>query len=215
MEPCEPSFGAPRADPVGERCGRGHAAPPRRGATVVAEDAVVGPDTTLRDVEVGRGAKVVRTHGELAVIGAGAEVGPFSYLRPGAQIGAGGKVGAMIEIQCETDFVARNEEFREFAREVAIHVAGSPTPPRYVSAEEIPESERDAERRVHEAKAKEEGKPAQAMPKIVEGRVNAFFKDVVLLDQPSVTDPKTTVGKQLDAAGVKVLRFARFDAAGA
>ena len=61
----------------------------------------------------------------------------------------------MVEVQCETDFVARNEEFREFAREVAIHVAGSPTLPRYVSAEEIPESERDAERRVHEAKAKE------------------------------------------------------------
>jgi len=67
------------------------------GATVVAEDAVVGPDCTLKDVEVGRGAKVVRTHGELAVIGEGATVGPFSYLRPGTELGAGGKIGGFVE----------------------------------------------------------------------------------------------------------------------
>jgi bifunctional UDP-N-acetylglucosamine pyrophosphorylase/glucosamine-1-phosphate N-acetyltransferase len=67
------------------------------GATVVAEDAVIGPDCTLKDVEVGRGAKVVRTHGELAVIGAGATVGPFSYLRPGTELGAGGKIGGFVE----------------------------------------------------------------------------------------------------------------------
>ena len=67
------------------------------GATVVAEDAVIGPDCTLRDVEVGVGAHVVRTHGELAVIGAGATVGPFSYLRPGTELGAGGKIGGFVE----------------------------------------------------------------------------------------------------------------------
>jgi len=67
------------------------------GTTVVAEDAVIGPDSTLRDVEVGAGARVVRTHGELAVIGAGATVGPFSYLRPGTELGAGGKIGAFVE----------------------------------------------------------------------------------------------------------------------
>src|SRR3954453_10247666 len=72
------------------------------GATVVAEDAVVGPDTTLKDVEVGRGAKVVRTHGELAVIEAGAEVGPFSYLRPGTVLGRDGKVGAFVEVKNST-----------------------------------------------------------------------------------------------------------------
>jgi bifunctional UDP-N-acetylglucosamine pyrophosphorylase / glucosamine-1-phosphate N-acetyltransferase len=67
------------------------------GATSVAEDAVVGPDTTLKDVEVGRGARVVRTHGELAVVGEGADVGPFSYLRPGTVLGANGKIGAFVE----------------------------------------------------------------------------------------------------------------------
>ncbi len=67
------------------------------GTTAVAEDAVIGPDSTLTDVEVGAGARVVRTHGELAVIGAGANVGPFSYLRPGTELGAGGKIGAFVE----------------------------------------------------------------------------------------------------------------------
>jgi bifunctional UDP-N-acetylglucosamine pyrophosphorylase/glucosamine-1-phosphate N-acetyltransferase len=67
------------------------------GATVIAEDAVIGPDSTLKDVEVGVGARVVRTHGELAVIGAGANVGPFSYLRPGTELGARGKIGAFVE----------------------------------------------------------------------------------------------------------------------
>ena len=67
------------------------------GATVVAEDAVIGPDTTLKDCEIGEGARVVRTHGELAVVGAGANVGPFSFLRPGTRLGTGGKIGAFVE----------------------------------------------------------------------------------------------------------------------
>lgn len=67
------------------------------GATVVAEDAVIGPDCTLKDMEVGEGARVVRTHGELGVIGPGATVGPFSYLRPGTRLGAGGKIGTFVE----------------------------------------------------------------------------------------------------------------------
>ena len=64
---------------------------------MVAEDAVLGPDTTLKDCEVGAGARIVRTHGELAVVAAGATVGPFSYLRPGTDLGAGGKIGAFVE----------------------------------------------------------------------------------------------------------------------
>ncbi|WP_082605898.1 bifunctional UDP-N-acetylglucosamine diphosphorylase/glucosamine-1-phosphate N-acetyltransferase GlmU [Nocardioides sp. Root190] len=72
------------------------------GATVVAEDAVVGPDTTLEDCEIGAGARVVRTHGQLAVIGAGANVGPFAYLRPGTLLGAGGKIGTFVETKNAT-----------------------------------------------------------------------------------------------------------------
>ena len=86
--------------------------------------------------------------------------------------------------------------------------------PTYLSREDVPADLVEDQRRIAEASAKEEGKPAQAVPKIVEGKVNAFFKDVALLDQPSVTDNKTPVGKQLAAAGVTVKRFVRFEAAG-
>ena len=87
--------------------------------------------------------------------------------------------------------------------------------PQYVSRDQVPAETVEHERRIAEATAKEEGKPEQAMGKIIEGRVNSFFKDVALLDQPSVTDNKTTVGKQLEAAGVTIKRFVRFEAAGA
>ena len=99
------------------------------------------------------------------------------------------------------------------ARAAAMQIAAMR--PQYLTRDEVPSDLVENERRIAEATAKEEGKPEQALPKIVEGRVNAFFKDVVLLDQPSVTDNKTTVGKQLAAAGVTLKRFARFEAAGA
>jgi bifunctional UDP-N-acetylglucosamine pyrophosphorylase/glucosamine-1-phosphate N-acetyltransferase len=72
------------------------------GATVVAEDAVIGPDTTLKDCEIGAGARVVRAHGELSVIGPGADVGPFARLRPGTTLGAGGKIGTFVETKNAT-----------------------------------------------------------------------------------------------------------------
>ena len=99
------------------------------------------------------------------------------------------------------------------ARAAAMQIAAMK--PVYVSREEVPAETIENERRIAEATAKEEGKPERALPMIVEGRVNAYFKDVALLDQPSVTDAKTTVGKQLAAAGVTIKRFVRFEAAGA
>jgi elongation factor Ts len=135
-------------------------------------------------------------------------------------IHANGKVGAMVEIQCETDFVARNEEFKEFAREVAIHIAGTKPPPRYVTADEIPESERDAERRVHEAKAREEGKPENVIARIVEGQLAKWSKQVALLDQEHIRsdryDGKTIEELRAEIAAntgenVRIARFARFE----
>ena len=99
------------------------------------------------------------------------------------------------------------------ARGAAMQIAAMR--PQYVSREEVPPEQVENERRIAEATAKEEGRPEQALPKIVEGRLNSYFKDVALLDQPSVTDNKVAVGKQLDQAGIKVLRFVRFEAAGA
>jgi elongation factor Ts len=97
----------------------------------------------------------------------------------------------------------------EAARGAAMQVAAMR--PSYVSRDEVPEDVVAKEREIAEATAREEGKPEQALPKIIEGRVNGFFKEVALLDQPSVTDSKKSVKAVLDAAGVTVKRFARFE----
>jgi elongation factor Ts len=134
-------------------------------------------------------------------------------------IHATGKVGVLVEVQCETDFVARNDDFQEFAREVAIHVAGSPAPPRFVAAEEIPAAEREAEREVYEAKAREEGKPDDVVGRIVDGQLAKWTKEVALLDQEHVRsdryEGKTIEQLRAEVAAktgenVRVARFARF-----
>ena len=97
----------------------------------------------------------------------------------------------------------------EVARGAAMQIAAMR--PQYVSRDEVPEDVVAKEREIAEATAKEEGKPEKALPKIIEGRVNGFFKEVALLEQPSVQDNKKTVQKVLDEAGVTVKRFARFE----
>ncbi len=134
-------------------------------------------------------------------------------------IHATGKVGVLVEVQCETDFVARSEEFQEFAREAAIHIAGAPSPPVYVSADEIPEEVRERERAVFEAKAREEGKPDDVVAKIVEGQLAKWANDVALLGQEHVRSDRYE-GKTIEALraelasktgeNVRVARFARF-----
>jgi len=103
-------------------------------------------------------------------------------------IHANKKVGALVEVQCETDFVARNDDFSAFAYEVAMHVAAAS--PSHVSTEEIPEDKIAAERRVFEEKAKEEGKPDNIVEKIVDGQVAKWAKDIVLLEQEHVNTDK-------------------------
>jgi elongation factor Ts len=98
------------------------------------------------------------------------------------------------------------------ARGAAMQIAAMR--PQYLSRDDVPAELVENERRIAEATAREEGKPEQAVPRIVEGRLNAYFKDVALLDQPSVMDSKIAFGKQLDEAGIKVLRFVRFEASG-
>lgn len=103
-------------------------------------------------------------------------------------IHANDKVGALVEVQCETDFVARNEDFREFAYEVAMHVAAAD--PLVVSADEIPPEQVEAEKKVFEEKAREEGKPDDVIAKIVEGQVRKWQEEVVLLEQQHVNQDK-------------------------
>jgi len=127
---------------------------------------------------------------------------------------ANDKVGAMVEVQCETDFVARNEDFKAFAYEVALHVAAAA--PTYVSADEIPEEERRAERRVFEEKAREDGKPDNVVEKIVEGQLAKWAKEVALLDQTHVNAEKhdsKSIEELREALAAKTgenVRIARF-----
>jgi elongation factor Ts len=129
-------------------------------------------------------------------------------------IHANGKVGVLVEVQCETDFVARNEDFQEFAREVAIHIAASPST-QHVSPEEIPQERVEAERKVFEEKAREEGKPDNVVEKIVTGKLEGFYKENVLLDQEWIQDKDKTISQLIDEArasmgeNVSVGRFSR------
>ena len=112
----------------------------------------------------------------------------------GSYIHMGGKVGVLVEVNCETDFVARTDEFQALVKDIAMHIAASE--PRYVSREEVPGEVLDKEREISRAQAqndpKNANKPAQVLDKIVEGRLNKFYEEAVLLDQPFVKDPATT-----------------------
>ncbi len=104
-----------------------------------------------------------------------------------------GRVGVMVEVNCETDFVARSGQFRNMAHEIALQIAASA--PRYIKAEEIPTSELDHEAEIARARAKEEGKSGAVVDKIVEGRLEKFKDEVVLLRQPYIRDEGMTVEK--------------------
>jgi elongation factor Ts len=134
-------------------------------------------------------------------------------------IHSNGKVGVLVEVLCETDFVARSDEFVDFAKEIALHIAGAPAPPLYVTADEIPEEIREAERAIHDAKAREDGKPEQVVDKIVEGQLAKWAKDVALLEQEHIRsdryDGKTIEEMRAELAAktgenVQIARFARF-----
>lgn len=105
----------------------------------------------------------------------------------------GGKIGVLVEVNCETDFVARTDEFKELARDLAMHIAASA--PRYLSKDEVPQSELEKERQIIEQEVAASGKPAEHADKIIEGKLNKFLEEICLLDQPFVKDPSITVGE--------------------
>ncbi len=109
----------------------------------------------------------------------------------GSYVHHNGKIATLVELNCETDFVARTEGFQELAKDIAIHVAMAN--PKYVNREDVPEDEVNAEREVLLKQAKEEGKPAEIAAKIVEGRINKFFSEICLLEQKFVKDDKKTI----------------------
>ncbi|MGZ4151201.1 MAG: translation elongation factor Ts [Actinomycetota bacterium] len=124
-------------------------------------------------------------------------------------------VGSLVEVNCETDFVANTDEFKQLAKDIALHVA-SPSQPRWLRREDVPAGEVDATRHVFEVQAKEMGKPDNVTQKIVEGKMDAWYADNVLLEQKYVKDDSKTIQQLLDEVGAKtgekvvIGRFARF-----
>ncbi len=114
----------------------------------------------------------------------------------GSYIHAGGKIGVLVEVNCETDFVAKNEKFQTFVKSVAMHIAAAS--PQYVRREEVATDQLEREKEIYRAKAKESGKPDNIVEKIVEGQVNKFYSDICLLEQAFVMDPDKTVQTYLN-----------------
>ena len=136
----------------------------------------------------------------------------------GSYIHMGGKVGVLVEVNCETDFVARTEEFQALVKDIAMHIAAAE--PRYVSRDEVESGVLDKEREITRAQIandpKNANKPEQVVEKIVEGRLNKFYEEAVLLDQPFVKDPAKTINELLTEKIAKtgeritVRRFTRY-----
>jgi len=132
----------------------------------------------------------------------------------GSYIHMGGKVGVLVEVNCESDFVARTEGFQTVVKDIAMHIAAAD--PRYATREDVPAEALDKEREIYRAQFADSGKPAAVVDKIVEGKLGAFYAQTVLLDQPYIREPSMTVGQVVSAATAKlgenivVSRFARF-----
>jgi elongation factor Ts len=124
-------------------------------------------------------------------------------------------IGVLVELRCETDFVAKTDQFKQLARDIAQHIAAAD--PLYVTADAIPNEVLEQEKRIYEAAAREEGKPEAALTKIVEGKLNGYRKSSVLLDQPWVKDNKVSIRALIEEAGaslgekIEIGRFARFN----
>jgi elongation factor Ts len=132
----------------------------------------------------------------------------------GSYIHLGGKIGVLVEVNCETDFVARNEVFQAFVKDVAMHIAASN--PLYLRREDVPPEVVAKEREIAKLQLKEQGKPEHIWEKIAEGKIDKFFKEVCLLEQPFVKDPDKSVGQLATDAvaklgeNIQIRRFARY-----
>ena len=169
--------------------------------------------------DIDKAIEVLRVKGQASAAKRGERVATEGVVA--SYIHAGGKIGALVEVDCETDFVARTEEFQAFAREVAVHVAASN--PQFVSRDDVDDEAKEAELRVLREQAASEGKPENVQEKIVEGRLNKWLDEIVLLDQKHVNEDKhesKTIGAlrtELAAntgENIVIRRFSRFQVGG-
>src|SRR6187431_3589743 len=132
----------------------------------------------------------------------------------GSYIHMGGRIGVLVEVNCESDFVARTEDFNNLVKEVAMHIAAAD--PRWVRREDVPADAIEKEKAIYRAQMESSGKPANVLDKIIEGKLGSFYSQFVLLDQPSVRDPNVTIAQLVAQASAKtgeniqVTRFVRF-----
>ena len=132
----------------------------------------------------------------------------------GHYIHMGGKIGVLVEVNCESDFVARTDDFQAMVKEIAMHIAAAA--PQYVRRDDVPADVLAREKDVYTGQMAGSGKPANVIEKIVEGKLNSFYEQTCLLDQPSIRDPKVTIGQMVTAAiaklgeNISIARFARF-----
>jgi elongation factor Ts len=133
----------------------------------------------------------------------------------GSYIHLNGRLGVLVEVNCESDFVARNEEFQELVKNISLHIAASN--PTYVSSDEVPQEVLDEEKEIIRGQFKDSNKPPEIIDKIVEGKLKKFYEEVCLMDQPYVKDDKISVGKHVASfiakfgENIQVRRFARFE----
>jgi elongation factor Ts len=132
----------------------------------------------------------------------------------GTYIHAGGKIGVLVEVNCESDFVARTEDFQELLKDIAMHIAA--TDPRYIRKEDVTEADLAREKDIYRAQAAQTGKPAPVIEKIVEGKMVKFYEEVCLLEQPFIKEQSTTIKEMIATKvgklgeNITVRRFARF-----
>ena len=132
----------------------------------------------------------------------------FAYIHPGDSL------GVLVELNCETDFVAKTPDFRNLVKDIAMHIAAMA--PRYVRREDVPQGEIDQEKEIYRSKALASGKPEKIVERVVEGQLGKFFGEVCLLEQPFVKDPSITVGQLVadriasTKENINVRRFVRF-----
>jgi elongation factor Ts len=132
----------------------------------------------------------------------------------GSYIHLGGKIGVLVEVNCESDFVARTDDFSELVKEVAMHIAAAD--PKWVRREEVPAEAIEKEKTIYRAQMENTGKPAHVLDKIIEGKLGSFYSQFVLLDQPSIRDAGVTISQLVAQASAKtgeniqVSRFVRF-----
>ncbi|MEC0373051.1 translation elongation factor Ts [Paenibacillus chibensis] len=163
--------------------------------------------------DISKAVEVLREKGLAAAANKAGRVATEGVVE--SYIHGGGRIGVLVEINCETDFVGKTDQFKEFARDIAMHIAASS--PRYVAREEVPAEEIEKEKEILKAQALNEGKPEKIVEKMVEGRIGKYYEEFCLLEQPFIKDPDKTIATLLKekistiGENISIRRFVRYE----